>query len=103
MRLSYWRDLVGMQPGEVFLLDARTQHEFMLGAIPGAINIPVDELRDRLHEIPTDKPVIVYCAIGLRGNLAGRILMQHGFKDVRNLSGGYKTYVAATAPIVIHQ
>ncbi|NDV59869.1 pyridine nucleotide-disulfide oxidoreductase [Bacteroides sp. 519] len=102
MRLYYWRDLAGMQPGDVFVLDARTQHEFMLGAIPGAVNIPVDELRDRLHEIPTDKPIYVYCAIGLRGNLATRILMQHGFKDVRNLSGGYKTYIAATAPVAIH-
>ncbi len=103
MKPIYWRDIATIQPEEVFLLDVRTQDEFMLGAIPGAVNIPVDELRDRLHEIPTDKPIYLYCAIGLRGYLATRILMRQGFKEVRNLSGGYKTYLAATTPIVIHQ
>jgi len=59
----------------------------------------LDELRERLNEIPKNKPVYVYCGVGLRGYLASQILMQRGFADVRNLSGGYKTYRTATEPI----
>ena len=81
------------------LLDVRTRGEFSKGHIPGAVNIPVDELRSRLAEVPSDKPVIIYCAVGQRGYLATRILMAHGFRDVRNLSGGYKTYSTAVAPV----
>ena len=79
------------------LIDVRTQMENSLGSIPGSMNIPVDEMRARLSEIPADKPIIVYCKVGLRGYLAQRILMGHGYKDVRNLSGGYTTYESATA------
>jgi len=61
------------------------------GAIPGAINIPIDELRGRLNELPRDKELLVSCQVGLRGYLACRILKQHGFR-CRNLTGGYRTY-----------
>ena len=64
------------------------------------MNIPLDELRGRIDELPHDKDIYIYCAIGLRGYLALKILMGHGFNRVKNLSGGYKTYVTATAPIV---
>ena len=74
-----------------YLIDVRTPQEFALGAIPGAINLPVDELRDRLQEVPRDRPVAVYCQVGQRGYLATRILMQKGF-SVANIGGGYKTY-----------
>ena len=67
------------------------------------MNIPLDELRDRLAELPKDKMIYTFCAVGLRGYLAYRILTQHGFDKVRNLSGGLKTYRAATAPIIIHE
>jgi rhodanese-related sulfurtransferase len=60
-----------------------------------AINIPVDELRDRLDELPKDKRILVYCQVWLRAYIACRILKQYGF-EVRNLSGGYKTYEIAT-------
>ena len=70
-----------------------------MGTITGFRNIPVDELREHLQEIPREKPVVVSCAVGLRGYLAARILMQHGFQQVFNLSGGYKTWSAATAPL----
>jgi len=73
------------------LLDVRTPAEVEAGSIPGAINIPVDELRGRLYELPKDKELLVSCQVGLRGYLACRILKQNGFK-CRNLSGGYKTY-----------
>lgn len=99
IRLSYWRDLLALKEGEAFLLDVRTEEEFALSAIPGAVNIPLDELRDRIDEIPKDKPIHVYCAVGIRGNIASRILAQRGYTDVRNLSGGYKTYAVSTAPI----
>jgi NADPH-dependent 2,4-dienoyl-CoA reductase/sulfur reductase-like enzyme/rhodanese-related sulfurtransferase len=74
------------------LVDVRTPSEFAAGAIPGAINIPVDELRERTGELPNDKPLGVYCQVGQRGYLATRILRQRGF-DARNLSGGYKTFL----------
>ena len=73
------------------LLDVRTSQEFSQGQIPGAINISVDELRDRLGELPRNRPIAIYCQVGQRGYIATRILMQRGF-DVVNIGGGYKTY-----------
>ncbi|MCD8137876.1 MAG: CoA-disulfide reductase [Parabacteroides gordonii] len=91
-----WRDIARLS-SETILVDVRTADEYSLGSIPGAINIPVDELRSRLSELPKNRPIVVTCAVGLRGYLAYRILVQHGYKDVRNLSGGYKTWSIATA------
>ena len=99
----YWRELRDIEMENKFLLDVRTQDEFALGSLPGAVNIPLDELRDRMSELPKGRMIYTFCAVGLRGYLAYRILTQHGFDKVRNLSGGLKTYRAATAPIVIHQ
>lgn len=99
MKPSTWRELDRLNPEEVVLLDVRTKDEFRLRAIPGAINIPLDDLRSRLDEIPQNKPVYVYCAVGIRGNVATRILTQRGYTDVYNLLGGYKTYAAATLSI----
>lgn len=91
-----WRDIAQLS-SETILVDVRTTDEYSLGSIPGTINIPVDELRSRLSELPKNRPIVVTCAVGLRGYLAYRILVQHGYKDVRNLSGGYKTWSIATA------
>jgi len=77
---------------EVQLIDVRTADEFGFGSIPTARNIDVNHLRERLDELDPNKPVILFCQIGLRGYLAYRILTQHGFTKVKNLSGGYKTY-----------
>ncbi|MDY3552217.1 FAD-dependent oxidoreductase [Gemmata sp. JC717] len=77
------------------LLDVRTPTEFASGHIPDALNIPVDDLRRRLVELPKDRPVVAYCQVGQRGYLATRILMQAGFA-VSNLGGGYKTYLLHT-------
>ena len=93
-----WRQLAAKK-GEVMLIDTRTADEFSFGSIPGAINIPLDEMRGRLSEIPTDKPVVLFCAIGLRGYLAQRILMGRGYQNTLNLIGGYKTYSTAMAPV----
>ncbi|KAE8177514.1 CoA-disulfide reductase [Photobacterium carnosum] len=74
------------------LLDVRNPGELSTqGYIGNAINIPVDELRHRMHELPKDKEIVVYCQVGLRGNVAYRQLVNNGFK-ARNLIGGYRTY-----------
>ena len=73
----------------------RSRGEHRHGAIPGSILIPVNELRDRLAEIPHG-PVVVHCAVGVRGHTATRILRQLGWDDVRNLDGGYTTWAAGT-------
>ena len=75
-----------------FLVDVRTPKEFSLGHIPGALNIPIDDLRSSLNELPRDRDVAVYCQVGQRGYLATRILRQNGFA-VSNIGGGYKTYL----------
>lgn len=98
----YWRDLRDIEMKDIFLLDVRTPDEYALGSLPGAVNIPLDEIRDRIDELPKDKTIYTFCAVGLRGYLAYRILVQHGFDQVFNLSGGLKTYRAATAPIILH-
>jgi NADPH-dependent 2,4-dienoyl-CoA reductase/sulfur reductase-like enzyme/rhodanese-related sulfurtransferase len=76
---------------QAFLLDVRTPQEFASGHIPGAVNIPVDDLRSRLDEIPRDRKIAAYCQVGKRGYLATRIMLQSGFSAV-NVAGGYETY-----------
>ena len=97
----YWRELVKTDMSEVTLVDVRTPDEYALGHISGAVNIPVDDLRARMSEIPADKPVLLYCGVGLRGYLASNILKENGYRDVRNLIGGLKTYNAAIAPVPV--
>ncbi len=70
------------------LVDARTRSEFASGHLPDAINVPVDELRDRLGELDRTAETVVYCKVGFRGYLASRILQQNGFAHVKNLTGG---------------
>lgn len=85
-------EAVGALGQERYLLDVRTAQEFDAGHIPGAVNIPVDELRGRLGEIPRDRPVVAYCQVGQRGYLATRILLSEGLRAA-NLGGGYRTYL----------
>ncbi|MDD2287311.1 MAG: FAD-dependent oxidoreductase [Bacteroidales bacterium] len=99
MPIITWRDISHLARETSVLIDVRTKSEYEMGTIRGALNIPVDELRERLDEIPKNKDIIIFCQIGLRGYLAHKILTQNGFKNVKNLSGGYKTYSIATAPI----
>ncbi len=77
---------------DVTVLDVRTPEEIAYGAVQGHISIPVDDLRERLDEVPKGKPVVVYCAVGVRAYIASRILMQAGFEKVYNLAGGYTSY-----------
>ena len=99
MPIITWRDISHLARETSVLIDVRTKSEYEMGTIRGALNIPIDELRERLDEIPKNKDIIIFCQIGLRGYLAHKILTQNGFKNVKNLSGGYKTYSIATAPI----
>jgi rhodanese-related sulfurtransferase len=78
-------------PADACLIDVRDPAEWEGGTIPGALKIPLGQLRERLAEVPRDRPIVCYCAVGLRGYLAERILRQNGF-GVRNLSGGIATW-----------
>jgi len=91
-----WKGLDDVMDKGALLLDVRTRDEHSLGSIPGAVNIPQEEIRSRLAEIPRGQSIVVFCAVGLRGYLAERMLRQLGYTDVRNLSGGYKTWKAAS-------
>ncbi|MDL2213738.1 FAD-dependent oxidoreductase, partial [Bacteroides sp. OttesenSCG-928-N06] len=92
MPVITWREMRDTVSNEAIILDVRTADEYSMGMIPGAINIPLDELRSRLTELPTDKAIYIYCAVGLRGYLATKILTANGYTNIKNLSGGYKTY-----------
>ena len=93
----YWRDLLSADRAKSVLIDVRTPEEYALGTIDGAVNIELDKLRERLDEIPRDKPIYLFCGVGLRGYLASNILKANGYSDVRNLIGGIRTYNIATA------
>ncbi|MCA9239293.1 MAG: FAD-dependent oxidoreductase [Planctomycetales bacterium] len=85
-------DSIGdLQRGGDYLIDVRTPQEFAAGAIPGAVNIPLEELRERLDEAPKGERVVTYCKVGQRGYMAARVLQNHGY-HAANLSGGYTTY-----------
>lgn len=90
---QFHHDEMDMLPrdGSATLLDTRTPYEYAMGKADGFINIPVDDLRERLSEIPKDKPVYVMCQSGLRSYLSCRILTQNGY-DCYNFSGGYRFY-----------
>lgn len=94
----HWHDVEALpRDGSVILLDTRTPAEYGRGHIEGAVNLPLDELRERLPELERSKPVYVNCHSGLRSYLVCRILMQNGF-ECYNLSGGYRFY-----QIVMHE
>ena len=93
--IFHWNEVGSIDSEKGILIDVRDPEEFKLGTIKGALNIPLDKLRDRLEEIPKGKEIYIFCQVGLRGYLACRILMQSGCHNVKNLSGGYKTYQMA--------
>lgn len=99
MKPIYWKELRDMDKENAMLIDVRTPDEFNTGSIDGAVNIPLDDMRQSLDLIPHGKPIVLFCGVGLRGYLASNILRQRGYDDVRNLVGGLKTYRSSTAPI----
>lgn len=90
-----WHELDAALAAGATLVDVRTPGEYRGGAIPGSVNIPLDQLRDRLGELPAG-PLVVHCKVGQRGHTAVRVLAQHG-RDAVNLDGGYLTWRAGTA------
>lgn len=93
--LIHLTDIHDRDPESTMLLDVRSPQEYATGHIPEAVNIPLDELRERIQELDSSKKLLVYCQVGFRGYTAVRILRQQGF-DVANLTGGYKYYKAAS-------
>lgn len=89
--LAQWNDVASLNANTTLLLDVRSPDERAHGFIPGSINIPLDELRQRLNELPRDREIITHCQSGQRSYNAARILSQHGFR-VRNLTGSYRTW-----------
>ncbi|MEI5583525.1 MULTISPECIES: FAD-dependent oxidoreductase [unclassified Agromyces] len=89
-----WHELDSAVEAGATVLDVRNPDEVADGAIPGSLRIPLDELRDRLHELPGGR-LVVHCKVGQRGHTAVRLLAQHG-RDAVNLDGGYLTWRAAT-------
>lgn len=88
--IATWSEVEDMKPEDYVLVDVRTELEYNNGHLDGAVNIPVDSLRERLAELDPDKTIVEYCQVGLRGYVADRILSQHGYK-VFNITGGYKS------------
>lgn len=93
-RTVQWHALDDALAAGAVLVDVRTPAEHAAGAVPGAVNVPLDELRARHHELG-DRPVVVHCQVGQRGHTAARLLAQLGH-DVQNLDGGYLTWSAGT-------
>lgn len=93
--LVAWDELAGLDPARTGLLDVRSQAEWAQGHIDGAVHIPNVQMRKRMSELSKDKDWVVYCGVGRRAYVMERLLRQKGYR-VRNLSGGYTTYQAAT-------
>ncbi|MDJ0338505.1 FAD-dependent oxidoreductase [Cryobacterium sp. PH31-O1] len=94
-----WHELEAARAAGSVLIDVRSAGEFAAGSIPGALNVSLDDLRARLNDLPR-VPLIVHCQVGQRGHTAARILAQNGF-DVKNLDGGYRTWLAGTSSLVV--
>ncbi len=90
----HWDEEAALDREKVQIVDVRTPREFSRGAIPGAVNIPVDNMRERMGELDKAKPVYLNCQVGLRSYIACCILAQHGF-DCYNLAGGYRYWESA--------
>ncbi|MFX0187259.1 MAG: FAD-dependent oxidoreductase [Candidatus Hodarchaeota archaeon] len=95
--IKQWHDIDKFKENEGFILDVRTTAEYEASRIEGSTNIPLHELRTRLNDLPSKKPIIVYCEVGYRSYLATRILLQSGFKEVYELTGGFNLYEMANA------
>ncbi len=85
-------ELLKEDHSRIEIIDVRTSEEYSLGSIENSINIPLDDLREKIFKLPKDKKLILFCSVGQRAYLGCRILLQNGFSEVYNLSGGYKTY-----------
>ncbi|MCG4586058.1 sulfurtransferase TusA family protein, partial [Anaerosalibacter bizertensis] len=87
----FWNELDDLDRENSIILDVTDPEEREMGYVEGSINIPLNDLRDRLDELDKDKLIVPYCGIGIRGYIASRILVQNGFK-AKNFAGGFMTY-----------
>ena len=94
VRTFQWHEVDALLEKQAFFLDIREEFELATGKLADPTWIPLNQLRQRLTELPKDKMIYVYCQVGQRGYNAARLLMAHGF-EVKNLDGGYKTYKQA--------
>ena len=96
VQLAQWSEVAALDPQKTVLLDVRRPDERAKGQIPGAVHIPLDEIRSRMSELPQDREIVVHCQSGQRSYFACRILAQKGFR-VRNLTGGFRTWKLAVS------
>lgn len=95
MNATMWHEIESVDLNTTTILDVRDAIEREGGYVEGSVNIPVNDLRERWHELDKDKDIIVYCAVGIRAYIALRILKANGF-NARNMLGGYRFYQAVT-------
>ncbi len=93
-----WHEVDKLVSQKAIMIDVRDDNEHETGSIDHSTLIPLNQLRTRMSEIPKNQPIYVYCQVGIRGYLASRILKQHGFSQVKNLDGGYRTYMEVFHP-----
>ena len=96
-----WHEIDHIVENGGYLIDVREPNELKQGMIKGSIHIPLDELRDRLDEVPVDKEIYITCQLGMRGYVAARMLMEKGYK-VKNVDGGFKLYGTVVPERVVY-
>ena len=94
-KIIHWNELASLDRNLTEIIDVRTSVEFNMGHLDEAVNIPIEEIRNRIDEIPKDKQLVLCCQTGSRSYFVYRLLSQLGFNNLRNLSGGFKTHQAA--------
>lgn len=82
-----------------FVLDVRTHEEFVAGHVPGAVNIPHDQVAARIAEVPKDKAVVLYCRSGRRAGMAGQVLAEHGYTRLEYLEGDMPAWIERGRPV----
>ncbi|WP_440604546.1 CoA-disulfide reductase [Bacillus sp. GB_SG_008] len=102
VHIVQWHEIDDIVEKGGYLIDVREPHELKQGIIKGSVNIPLDELRDRLHEIPTNQEIYITCQLGMRGYVAARILMENGYA-AKNVDGGFKLYATVLPNRVAHE
>ncbi|WIY62022.1 CoA-disulfide reductase [Bacillus arachidis] len=97
-----WHEIDHIVQNGGYLIDVREPNELKQGMIKGSVNIPLDELRERLDEIPVNEEIYITCQLGMRGYVAARILMEKGYK-VKNVDGGFKLYATALPDQIVYK
>lgn len=82
-----------------FVLDVRSAEEFVTGHVPGAVNIPHDQVAARLAEVPKDKDVLLYCRSGKRAGIAGQVLAENGYQRLQHLEGDMPGWIEKGHPV----